>query len=1036
MKFRGRPTFFLLLVFACFSSPCAWATTNEATAPPSDAVTITIPGPLHSFLRMAAISQQIPPEDVLPLLARNVITHGYQGWQDKPGPPTEFLVLLSRYVQQARELTKLAGAEGVIRVSNCEQAPPLLHILGYRFRQGCGTALETANPERAFLTIDAGFPLVDLEDDLHAGKPFVYPFPGSPVPALFSEKDWISIRGVEAKTLLDALLDDPALSRLYAALSQVDPETRLALKRSPGLNRLISASAALDFYGTHLAIRSGRVVVPGGTPAELAWKDLVGASTASPGQFVLRLLTKDEGWLAAYFDALSRTTQTRQAYFTEPHRLRRFYQALRGRDLFPDAYKGAFRPNPGLLLLVTRLRLGTDGEPQVPGSLEVWKEIFRQKTDSKIVHRLEKQADHWRTPEQLVQGLIGASRAKTDDGPLQIYLLLSELDAERPPGRRLSPETVRLLARKFASFSDQYLIFSEFPDLDNASITRFLAIAEGLNRIPDITLRGNAMGIFQSNAGLWQILARQGQIPKASLNSSWQKVTAPFSRISSATQLFDAGRRSLRELMQAATGKPGYSQDEIIDLLAGPPQSSPEARQIHEELAKKLRSDLDGQRLVSLDTILALGNELDAAAGNRGAETAALPLVGELREFEMPRPIFSRGERTEWATGVYNNRHTDLEMRTNLAKVIKSHPSPERLARARSELVPFLRDTLVGLNYAYYEPPGSQILRNNPLFVRSHDFAGETLAGLSSVWKTPQLLGVGNPAGGGAHLVGSLANLPYVLAEAEEDFIAPRNVQALIWTEMVAVFLTDATLSRWWNVSPEELHAVALYQQAGEALLLASQSNDPLRNKVLTILGDRMAPARLARVENILRTGRLAEASPLIMPADTFYLEAEFRRRFPEDNASSGPAGKELQVLARQHPAEVSWKRLSRDFGVPHPMLAQSYARELLNVQPFPACEGYGSALLAESWDSNYLYWARLADGMGYSPVMLNQLVPELTRRMAEDIFATDAGDWPALLRALRQTREEFRAGKGGLSPSKDTISQAAESSRAKKNHD
>jgi len=342
----------------------------------------------------------------------------------------------------------------------------------------------------------------------------------------------------------------------------------------------------------------------------------------------------------------------------------------------------------------------------------------------------------------------------------------------------------------------------------------------------------------------------------------------------------------------------------------------------------------------------------------------------------------------------------------------------------------------VGLNYAYYEPPGSQILRNNPLFVRSHDFAGETLAGLSSVWKTPQLLGVGNPAGGGAHLVGSLANLPYVLAEAEEDFIAPRNVQALIWTEMVAVFLTDATLSRWWNVSPEELHAVALYQQAGEALLLASQSNDPLRNKVLTILGDRMAPARLARVENILRTGRLAEASPLIMPADTFYLEAEFRRRFPEDNASSGPAGKELQVLARRHPAEVSWKRLSRDFGVPHPMLAQSYARELLNVQPFPACEGYGSALLAESWDSNYLYWARLADGMGYSPVMLNQLVPELTRRMAEDIFATDAGDWPALLRALRQTREEFRAGKGGLSPSKDTISQAAESSRAKKNHD
>src|SRR5579864_5630254 len=545
MRFRCVPT--LLLAFcASISSLHTWANTSEdGQAPGPEPATITIPGPLHSFLRMAGISQQIAPEDVLPLLARNVVTHGYQGWQEKPSSPTEFLVLLSRYVQQAKELTALAGADGVIRVSNCGQAPALLHILGYRFRQGCGTALETANPERAFLTIDAGFPLVDLEDDLHAGKPFVYPFPGSPVPILFGEKDWTSIRGVETNTLLDALLDDPALSRLYLALSQTDPETRLALKRSPGLSRMMAVSAELDFYGTHIAIRSGRVEVPGGTAAEPAWRDLVGASPASPRQFVPRLLTKDEGWLAAYFDVLSRTSQTRQAYFTEPHRLRRFYQALRGRDPFPDAYKGAFRPNPGLLLLVTRLRLGPNGEPQVPGSLEIWKEIFRQKTDSKIVHRLGKQATHWTTPEQLVEALVGASRAKTDDGPLQIYLLLSELDAERPPGRRLSQETVRLLARRYAKFSDQYLIFSEFPELDNASIARFLAIAEGLDRISDITLRGNAMGIFESNVGLWQILARQGQIPKGSLNNSWQQVTAPFSKISSATQLFDAGRRSL-----------------------------------------------------------------------------------------------------------------------------------------------------------------------------------------------------------------------------------------------------------------------------------------------------------------------------------------------------------------------------------------------------------------------------------------------------------------------------------------------------------
>jgi len=103
---------------------------------------------------------------------------------------------------------------------------------------------------------------------------------------------------------------------------------------------------------------------------------------------------------------------------------------------------------------------------------------------------------------------------------------------------------------------------------------------------------------------------------------------------------------------------------------------------------------------------------------------------------------------------------------------------------------------------------------------------------------------------------------------------------------------------------------------------------------------------------------------------------------------------------------------LSRDFGVPHRILAKSYARELLNLAPFPVFMSYSSRLLAETWDSNNLYWARLADEKGYSPEMLNRLVPELTRRMVAKIFATDFEDWPALLRAARETGEEFRQGK------------------------
>ena len=62
---------------------------------------------------------------MLPLLARNVAVEGYQGRKDRQGRPTEFLILLKRYVGQARDLVALAGPEGVIRVSDCDQAAPL-----------------------------------------------------------------------------------------------------------------------------------------------------------------------------------------------------------------------------------------------------------------------------------------------------------------------------------------------------------------------------------------------------------------------------------------------------------------------------------------------------------------------------------------------------------------------------------------------------------------------------------------------------------------------------------------------------------------------------------------------------------------------------------------------------------------------------------------------------------------------------------------------------------------------------------------------
>ena len=454
------------------------------------------------------------------------------------------------------------------------------------------------------------------------------------------------------------------------------------------------------------------------------------------------------------------------------------------------------------------------------------------------------------TPERTLEALVATSRSEFDNGPTAIFLTLSAVDAARPVERRLSKETQQLIAGKFSQYNRWFPIFAEFPSLDDAAIRQFVTAADRIDAISNSALRANALGTFQAEVGIWQILARQGEIPVEKQNSSWQGTIQPFIGISNSLQLFDASRTALQTVLAASTGRTDLSQDEIIDALAGPTQETPDGQRVHQELAERIRAVMDDQRLVSLDTLFGLYDGLTQMAHGAHNGDSLLSLAGNLQEFEMPRPIFTGGERTDWSPLVYTSRHAELQIRTDLTKIIQSAHTPSQLEAARGQLTPFLRDTLVGLNYAYYEPPGAAVLHSNPLFVRSHDFSSVSIQGIGNIWGDSILIGVGATAGGGAYLVGSLANLPYALAATEGELISPKNVQALIWKEAVPDLLLDAILPRWWTSSRTELHAAALYQRAGEELFTASASNPQLRSKVVGILADQMTPDRLEWIQS------------------------------------------------------------------------------------------------------------------------------------------------------------------------------------------
>ena len=520
---------------------------GPAVADPAGGATIPIPGPLRSFLRMAGISQEAAPEDVLPLLARNVSLHGFQN-----GGETEFLTLLRRYVDFARELRQMAGADGVIRVENCDDAERLVDVLGYQFAEGCGEKngyVVTANAERAFLAIDSGFPLTALEEALQKHKPFEYAFPATPVPVIFHEQDWTGVTIWHQKSgtnLLDALLHDRQMDILYWALSKNDEETRTALREGKGLKWMLPIAPALDFYGSQLSIRGGRVLVPGGAQAEHAWQELAGANPSSPEDFVEHVYSRDRGWMAAYYDALSRVGRTQQAHLTAGSRLRQLYDVYRRASNNNYATRGVFARNADLLILFSRLQWQPDGSPFIPGGLAVWKDVFGIGSTPRLVHEWVHNARSWDSPEQLLMTLVACANFPTEAGPLQIYLTLSSIDGARAADARLDEGTVRLIAQKFSDYHSWYLVFAEFPELNDTSIVQFVKAADSVSGIGNPAQRANALGALQANVGLWEILARQQQIPAAAMNQSWQETVRPFIGASSAAQLFEGARSSLR----------------------------------------------------------------------------------------------------------------------------------------------------------------------------------------------------------------------------------------------------------------------------------------------------------------------------------------------------------------------------------------------------------------------------------------------------------------------------------------------------------
>jgi len=295
------------------------------------------------------------------------------------------------------------------------------------------------------------------------------------------------------------------------------------------------------------------------------------------------------------------------------------------------------------------------------------------------------------------------------------------------------------------------------------------------------------------------------------------------------------------------------------------------------------------------------------------------------------------------------------------------------------------------------------LLLTNPQFVRGHDFVGPESS--PSAWRGTEVSSGGWPVSAGGRLTGSLISLPYAVAEAEQNFLSPTREQALIWADLVPQMIADVTINKWRNVKPEQLRWVALQVQRGKNLVAAAALDPSVRPAVLDSYRRYSTPRQVEWLDDHLGPDTFAKTIAEVPTSILYWLGEDPTLATLSPDAAS----RQIAALREASPGLVTPEAISRAFGTPKPTLTHSYTPGLLKLRTFPALMGYSSRILAESWESNNLFYAALADEIGTPVTALDAYVPEWNRSTIENIFATHLEDWPAILRSLQVTGNNIR---------------------------
>jgi tetratricopeptide (TPR) repeat protein len=982
------------------------------------ASTIAVPGGIKGMAQAVEVEPHVSSQRFLEEYGRAILRTNTRA-PDHREAFRNRLQLYARTVQRLKSLGRSTGDATELTIdlqtnAGIDRAERVLDLLGWRIRQSRNTFLvEVGTDEEAALRQTFGSSLgideLQMKTRLEQRQTFMFRIVDERAPIIFDEQFWFASILKEPRprrSLLEEMLENPAIARLYIGLTGMNSETQRAILQAVEPDQLLKRSARLAVYGSSIAIENGRIMLPGGVEATTAWSKLVEASPARAGQFLGNLIRMDDGKMLAYYYSIAVLSPDHQRFFTRtPQRLSAFYKVFPFEDE-ANLEKNIFgRREDAFTRMARELPLDSEGSVLFPGSERVWTVAKGSSDDISDVERLVKRVRRTNSPDDEDEILLKMldrwnEVARRRVNQIENFLSVARIDAHRKdPMDELMALT---LSQMFGKYQSVFPYFTALQSLNGNQITEFGKAAQRIENLKETELN-TALGDFHALIKLLVLLKESGKLPEPKATELFSFVSGKFAGAKTYEGLSAATFDSIERILAEAGKTPNENVDDfLLRALAGNPQTKEfsfdgitYSVDVAGRNAQRMRDVLRLQSISSLEILL----KVYAAAQLmvRRPDASALPDIEgyaskllEIREAPEDRLSGKLREALIVARPAEVMKIV-ADLKKELAKKKPSKNIPKLAAALIEELHPFLKTTLVGWIYAYYFSPQDLAIANDRYLVRRHVFFEE----LGEDYWPETRTGTSN----GSYLLGGFAQMATGLAPmAKVNVEAAQSLNTIGPQERVAVAQLAAVRSVPWNqVAERSVHLVALKLRLAREFVVRAAVDGKLRLELARATIGLIGPRRRFDLLQSLAGADTSGALDQLSNTDLLFLADALAGSSASANAG-GPVHKALERETRI----VSWEQ-SNYFGGLHPMTDGCAFPHLARLAPYEEYEPLQLPdPLAERLSDILLYVAESADRIGLPVQALALLTEPAVRQFSAQVKMSSISDWRSALQAMR----------------------------------